>query len=95
MVTGRPVATLALASGVPAWSVQGPVGGSVACSPMSVAVQVSPPSMLLMTPVARSGKFVPDPYTTRSLTTLRPQIADGASGGRLFTSVQVAPPSLV
>lgn len=62
---------------------------------MSVAVQVSPPSTLLMTPVARSGKFVPDPYTTRSLTTLRPQIADGASGGRLFTSVQVAPPSLV
>src|SRR5918998_6110916 len=68
---------------------------SVACSPMSVAVQVSPPSTLLMTPVARSGKFVPDPYTTRSLTTLRPQIAGGASGGRLFTRVQVAPPSLV
>src|SRR5215216_1331778 len=62
---------------------------------ISQAVQFWPPSRVFIIRGGRLGKFVPEANTTDLLTTDRPQIADGASGGRFVTRIQVWPPSRV
>ena len=59
---------------------------SVACSDMSWACQVVPPSVVRITRTGTPGSLVPDAYTTDSLTTDRPHTNGGARSGETSSS---------